>query len=184
MKLKLNDPRARVRKQIAGGFMSPQWVKNPELAEPYIKRAARAGYFAWVMFNRQMKQTVEHPRVHKAMKRIGRIMHAHGLKFILDTDPTWWAQEVIEEHPAAALWCIIPAQTTAVDGAFYKLVPGPAKKSPQYVMREISALYILPGGKPRLLKNRITALTGRTGPNQLTARRSRDGSRIGTPVRS
>lgn len=154
MKVKLRNKGARVRKQIAGGFMSPEWVKNPDLAEPYIKRAAKAGYFAWVMFTRQMKQSIEHPRVHAAMKKISRLMHKHGIKFILDTDPTWWAEELIEERPETALWCITPARTTAVNGAFYKLVPAPGVKSPQHVFKEVSALYIFPDGKPRLLKKK------------------------------
>lgn len=114
--MKLKTKNGLTKKQIAGGYLSPEWVLNPSLSEPYIKQCAAAGFFAYILFVRHMRQTVRDDRVRKAVGKVVQICHRHGIKLILDTDPTHWAEDLILLHPAAALWRIIPMETSAFHG--------------------------------------------------------------------
>ncbi len=140
MQNKLNETTGIENKQMAGGYVSPEWVVNPELAEPYLKQCAEAGFFAYILFVRHMKQTVMDERVRDAVGKIVEIAHRHGVKLLLDTDPTWWASDLIELYPEAALGRIIPVDARAHKGHIRTGVTKPVNgRIMQF--REISALY-------------------------------------------
>ena len=108
MKAKIQDKGLRNRKQVSGGFLSVSWVKNPELARPHPERVAKAGYSAWFCVVRHMNINLFDDCVKTALKRIAEIAHEYEVKFILDTDPSHWAEDVTTRDPLAALWVITP----------------------------------------------------------------------------
>ena len=128
-------------KQVSGGFLSVAWVKDPELARPHLERAAKAGYGYWFCVVRHMKLNLFDECVKTALKRVVEIAHECGLKFMLDTDPTHWAEDVTSRDPLAALWVIIPVSTDVCNGAFEVFVAEP-RSSRQSTLVEISAAYI------------------------------------------
>lgn len=150
MKFCLKSDQWDARKQVCGCFLSPEWVQRPKLAEPYVQRAAAAGFSGWLTFTRQMKQTILEPRVHDAVAALCRIVHRHGLKLILDTDPTWWAEDMIERDADCALWALTPVETKASYGRFDCHVEGP-RTHRQIGLQEICAAYIRKGGQWRRL---------------------------------
>jgi hypothetical protein len=133
-------------KQMAGGYLSPDWAVNPDEAEPYLKQAAEAGFLGYILFVRHMKQSITEPRVVKAVARITEIAHRHGLKLLLDTETTWWAANLVEAHPEAALWRICPMQAKARKGHVRVGLEKP-KKSQITRYEEVSAVYIQSEGE-------------------------------------
>ncbi len=87
MKTKIKNEITQTKKQVSGGFLSVEWVKNPELARPHLERAAKAGYAYWFCVVRHMKLNLLDDCVKVALKRIIDMAHENNLKFILDTDP-------------------------------------------------------------------------------------------------
>ncbi|MEI8245961.1 MAG: hypothetical protein WCI51_09035 [Lentisphaerota bacterium] len=145
MKFKKQVERSFSKKQVSGGFLSVEWVKNPELARPHLERAANAGYAYWFCVVRHMKLNLLDDCVKTALKRIIDIAHEYKLKFMLDTDPTHWAEDVVTRDPLAALWVIIPVSVDVYNGRFEVFVQEP-QSSRQSTIVEVSAVYGL-GGK-------------------------------------
>ena len=126
--------------QIAAGFASLEWLREPELAFPYIKEAADAGYVWYVLLVRQMIPNVLDKQVCKMVQKIADIVHQCGMKFYLDTDPTHFSESITAVDPDAALQCILPIVCTADKGHFQTVFRLPSSARQQKLLR-ISALY-------------------------------------------
>lgn len=133
-----------IKTQIAGGFLSVKWIQNPELAEPYIKHAAEVGYKAWMCVVRHMNLNIFDDSVKKAVAQVVKIVHKYDMKFILDTDPTHWAETITTRDLNSALWVIIPQKIEVENGCFEIFIPEP-KGSRQSDIVEISGAYELVG---------------------------------------
>lgn len=142
MKMKMQDDGVRAGTQVSGGFLSVSWVQNPELARPHLERAAKTGYSSWFCVVRHMKINLLDDRVRAALRRIVGIAHENNLKFILDTDPTHWAEDVVTRDPLAALWVIIPVSVDVYNGGFEAFIQEP-RSSRQSTIIEVSAAYIM-----------------------------------------
>ncbi|MFZ2654705.1 MAG: hypothetical protein WAX69_07280 [Victivallales bacterium] len=105
-------------KQVGGMFLSPEWIVNPKLAQPWIKQIADMGYSSAIIFVRHQKRTVLEREVHDAVKVIVHMGHEQGLRILLDTDHAWWGPVFVEAHPETALWAIRSVKTTVTDGKF------------------------------------------------------------------
>ena len=99
-------------KQIGGVFLSPDWIEDPRLAEPYINRIVDMGYSSMIILVRHQKRTVLDQRVHDAVKAMVSYGHKCGLKVLLDTDHAHWGPSFVEAHPETALWTIRSVETT------------------------------------------------------------------------
>ncbi|MCF6174889.1 MAG: hypothetical protein L3J71_03895 [Victivallaceae bacterium] len=139
---------SNLKKQIAGGFLSVKWVQNPALAEPYIKHAAEVGYKAWMCVVRHMNLNIFDESVKKAVAQVVKIVHKYDMKFILDTDPTHWAETMTARDLDSALWVIIPQKIEVENGCFEIFTPEP-KGSRQADIVEISGAYELVNGSFR-----------------------------------
>ena len=145
-------------KQVAGFVYSPHWVTNPELIEEYVKLMKGFGFSLLIGFVRHMRENVLTPAVHDAVKKSAAIIHRHGLKFVLDTDPTWWGQELVERHPEAAMWMMKKAVTIAEDGNFSFELPFPLPQpyhGQQHIFHEITSLYKMRAGRATRLPARL-----------------------------
>lgn len=138
----------KIKTQIAGGFLSLKWIHNPELAEPYIKRASEVGYKAWMCAVRHMILNVFDDRVINSVARLAEFTHKYGMKFILDTDPTHWAETMTARDLDSALWVIIPKRVEVNNGKFEVFIEGP-KNSKQSDLVELSGAYELCNGSFR-----------------------------------
>ena len=78
MQIKLKSEDTVVNKQISGGYMSPEWVIDPSLSEPYIRQCAEAGFFAYILFVRHIKTTVRDENMRDAVAEIVKIAHRYG----------------------------------------------------------------------------------------------------------
>ncbi len=131
-------------KQVAGGFLSVCWVHDPELARPHLPRAARAGYGTWICFVRHMKLNLLDASVKNALRQLIDIAHEYELKFVLDTDPTHWAEDVTSRDPKAALWVIIPVHASVYNGEFEVFIQEP-RAGRQSTVISVSDAYISGG---------------------------------------
>ncbi len=134
------------QKQIAGGFLSVKWVHHPDLCRPYLERAAKAGYRCWFCVVRHMKLNLTDEAVRTAIARVVDIAHELGLKFLLDTDPTHFAEDVVSRDPSAALWVITPVTADVYNGRFEVFVPA-ARGARQGDVVEVTGAFALGGKK-------------------------------------
>jgi len=128
-------------KQVAGGFLSVEWLHHPERALPHLQRAAERGYGVWFCVVRHMKPDLFDPEVKEALRVIVRLAHECGLKFILDTDPTHWAERCTARDYNARLESIIPVAVNAAGGHFEAFVRELGNR--QSTIVEISKAYNL-----------------------------------------
>lgn len=131
-------------RQVGGGFVSPDWIDNPQTAKPYIKQNADMGFSSMILFVRSMRQTVLDKRVHDAVKAMVAYGHQCGLKMLLDTDHAWWGPSFVEAHPETALWAIRSVEATVQDGQFEISVVKPDLPR-QLAFQEISAVFVPEG---------------------------------------
>ena len=108
----------RTYKQVAGFLLSPDWIADPALSEPYIQEMKEHGYRTIILFIRHMKQDVRSPQVHDAIKWITEATHRCGLRFVLDTEYLWWGMRFAEENPAACQALAKGYDAVAYDGEF------------------------------------------------------------------
>ena len=95
-------PREREHKhQVAGFFITPEWVHEPWRAEEYIRRMANDGYAVTAMFWRYFNLNLYSggKQVHDCIKEIVSIVHKYGMRCMLDTDVCWWGQSLCDLHP-------------------------------------------------------------------------------------
>ena len=118
MEKPLGEKSPRVEKQLAGANISPDWVEDPSRAAPYVKEVAEHSYQTLLLFVRYQKRTVADPAVRDAVRELVSVCHRHGLKAMLDTDPTWWAAVTVERHPEAALHVVTSVEATCRSGVF------------------------------------------------------------------
>jgi hypothetical protein len=114
---------ARVKKQIAGAVISPDWVDDPSRALPYIQEAAEAGYRTFNFSVRNQKRSLLDPAVRDAVGELVSLCHRHALRAMLDTDPTWWGDVIAEQRPEAALQLTESVEATCRDGAYSFVAP-------------------------------------------------------------
>ena len=96
------SPREREHKhQVAGFFVTPEWVHEPWRAEEYIKRMADDGYAITAMFWRYFNVNLYSggQQVHDCIKEIVALVHKYGMRCMLDTDVIWWGQTLCDLHP-------------------------------------------------------------------------------------
>lgn len=137
MQIKLKSEDTVVNKQISGGYMSPEWVIDPSLSEPYIRQCAEAGFFTYILFVRHIKTTVRDENMRDAVAEIVKIAHRYGLKLILDTDPTHWELPMV--YPDSALWRIVPVEANAFKGCARTEIKDSVGKG--IIFKEIMAVY-------------------------------------------
>lgn len=110
-----------MKRQVAGFFMTPEWVQKPELAEPYIKRMAEDGYSAAIMFWRYLERNLlcGEPEIYESIKTISGMIHRYGMKSMLDTDYAWWSRGFCERHPECSLRLYKGEKVKVRSGAFH-----------------------------------------------------------------
>ena len=129
-------PRQREhKKQVAGFFMTPDWVKNPEGAEYYIKRMADDGYTVadlfWRYFNRNLY--CKEQEIYSIVRKIVDMVHNHGMRCILDTDYAWWGTRFCELHPESWLK-LYKGERVAVHGGKFRFL---GKYAPVTVLMKV-----------------------------------------------
>jgi len=113
-----NKNMATDRKQIIGFMLSPEWIANPALADPFIADMADHGYTAAILFVRHMALNVRDPEVRDAVKTIAISVKKRGVKFVLDTDWMHWGERFVALRPEAAGGVIGSYQALAQSGYF------------------------------------------------------------------
>lgn len=94
-----------MKKQIAGFFMTPEWIREPALAEPYIRRMSEDGYFMTAMFWRYFDRDLYcgEPEIYESIRKIVSMVHSYGMQCMLDTDYAWWGRAFTERNPDLGL---------------------------------------------------------------------------------
>lgn len=119
-----NSPRQREhKKQVAGFFMTPEWLHHPERAEYYIKRMAEDGYSVADLFWRYLNHNLYHndPMICSSIKKIVDLVHSYGMLCILDTDYAWWGPALCEKHPECSMK-IAKGEKVAIHGGNFRFI--------------------------------------------------------------
>ena len=111
--------------QAMGIWYTPDLMRDFSLVKAEIKKAKDANFDILIAFFRWMHINVLHGEAVKATERSVAYAHELGMKFMVDTDPTWWQTDFTEKCPDAALRVIKRMEIRAVSGRFSCCVAAP-----------------------------------------------------------
>lgn len=75
-------------RQIAGFYITPETLHQPENSEPYIRKMAEDGYGVAALFWRYFNLNLYSGEqiVHDCIARTVELVHRYGMRCMLDTD--------------------------------------------------------------------------------------------------
>jgi len=139
------------RIQYAGLCLSPDWIRKPAIALPYLRAVAADGYCGLFIFQRHMRMSLFDVPVHDAIKDIVAAGQRLGLKMFLDDDPKWWGEVCAERHTEAVMRVFQPVEAKVLAGTFEIHVPIPGMGKGQVLFDRLAAAFVLRDGTYRPL---------------------------------
>ena len=143
--------RHKHRIQYAGLCLSPDWIRDPDIALPYLRAVADDGYRGLFIFLRHMKLSLFEVPVHDAIKDIVAAGQRLGLTMFLDDDPKWWGEVCAERHAEATMRVIQPVEAKVLAGTFEIHVPIPGMGKGQVLFDRLAAAFVPRDGTYRPL---------------------------------
>ena len=131
--------------QAIGIWYTPDLMKDFALVQREIDKAKAANFDILVAFFRWMHINCRHPEAIDCVERSVEYAHQLGMKYMVDTDPTWWQTDFTEKvSPDAALRYLVQGRTRATAGRFlhYFAAPGIAIVHTQETFDRVVAVFV------------------------------------------
>ncbi len=130
--------------QAIGIWYTPDMIKNFSMVEEEMKKAKAQNFNILIAFFRWMHINVMDDEAVNTVEQSVKYAHKLGMKFSIDTDPTWWQTDFTEKCPDAALRLIKRVETRVIHGKFskYVRVPGAAIVHTQEMFDKIIAVFV------------------------------------------
>ena len=115
-------------RQVAGFYITPETLHQPEKSEPYIRKMAEDGYGVAALFWRYFNLNLYSGEqiVHDCIARTVELVHSHGMRCMLDTDVAWWGKTLCERHPECAQIHYVSSRERVWNNSFHFVSKRPA----------------------------------------------------------
>ena len=133
--------------QAIGIWYTPGMMRDFSMVREQIDKAKAANFDILIAFFRWMHINFMHPEAIETVARSVEYAHKLGMKYSIDSDPTWWQTDFTEKCPDAAMRYITRAETRAAGGRFsvHVPVPGIAIKHVQEIFDRVVAVFVKDG---------------------------------------
>lgn len=110
--------------QIIGIWYTPDMMQDFSMVQKEIKKAKDANFDILIAFFRWMHINVMHEEAINAVERSVVYAHELGMKYLVDTDPTWWQTEkVLDAYshiPLDGVGWDEPARIGGIEEGYYR----------------------------------------------------------------
>ena len=133
--------------QAMGIWYTPDMMRDFPMVREQIKKAKNANFDILIAFFRWMHINCMHAEAIKTTELSVGYAHELGMKFMVDTDPTWWQTDFTETYPDAALRVLVRGETAATGGKFshYFAAPGAVIVHVQEMFDKVVAVFVEEG---------------------------------------